>query len=464
LVKPKTSPFREIRHIRDKKIHTHRLAAIILCISVYTKIYNYIQNERLNVGNKVFDVLKGTLTDYDPAEYDAAVKKETRYRQQAGQTTPQIPQGGGVPLGRTSVDIQRIGGKVTITPTANPLTAPLPKNPPPPVEPSPVYIEPPLPAEPPPVHIEPVTDTAEPPATVTEVNIIEPPPTVPEPQHEPRTETAAALHVKAAQPPKQKQAPELDDMILMTLRVPLYLKKRFYKTCHDQEKTPSLVLRNLMETFCGFCLVLCILSPCAALAKTDSTGNTVYTTEQIMSYLQNKTFGGLAKNVPAARGTVGARHALWQTGATDPINDFVYSDYSNTRLEAKIEIPIFDLSYLNNRDKEKSEHRAFVLKSLSKILAAHKAVGVTEARITTVRKRHEYVSKQIELKLANKSDLFAIEDNLYSLQAQLSNELSDYEQQVVDLATLAKNDWQEAYQMIIKWDGVLFAMAKGKGK
>ena len=203
-------------------------------------------------------------------------------------------------------------------------------------------------------------------------------------------------------------------------------------------------------------LILAGLLAAAATAHAHAQPkDSLYTTAQIMTYLQDKAFG-ITKAIPNVRGTVGARHALWQAGATDPIDNFTYSDYSNTRLEAKIEIPIFDLSYLRNRDKEKLEHRAFVLKSLSKILAAQKAVLVTETRLSTVRQRRDYVNTQVNLKLANRSDLFTIEDNIFALQTQQFEAQSTLEQRVIELAMLAENDWPEAYRMIIKWDGVLF--------
>jgi len=211
----------------------------------------------------------------------------------------------------------------------------------------------------------------------------------------------------------------------------------------------------MTRTHCVFCVVVCLFAATGAAAapKPDSS----YTTAQILSYLQDKAFGGFAKRVPGARGTVGARHTLWQAGAADSIDNFTYTDHSNTRLEARIEIPIFDLGYLKNRDREKLEHKAYVMKSLSKILAAQKAVKITEARIATVSQRREYVNTQVNLKLANRSDLFGVEDNLFSLQSQLYEAQSTLEQRAIELAVIAENDWLEAYRMIIKWDGVLFA-------
>jgi hypothetical protein len=283
-----------------------------------------------------------------------------------------------------------------------------------------------------------------------------------QPPPAPKTEAEIALAFRA-KPRKPKAAPLPEDKILMNFRIEKYLKDAFFKTCQDQDRKPSLVLRNFMKSFCGLCLILAVLllSPTAATAQAQQK-DTSYTTDQIMAYLQSKAFGGLGKNVPGAKGTIGARHALWQTGASDPINDFVYSDYSNTRLEAKIEIPIFDLSYLRNKDREKLEHRAFVMKALSKILAAQKAVKVTENQIFTMNQRRDYINNQVNLRIANRSDIFPIEDKLFSLQSQLFEAQSTLEQRVIELAILAENDWQEAYRMIIKWDGILFAPVKKK--
>jgi hypothetical protein len=274
---------------------------------------------------------------------------------------------------------------------------------------------------------------------------------------------AAALRVKA-QPKTPKPEPLPNDKILTAYRLPYHLCQTFAKICKAQGKTKSKVLQNLIEDYCGLCLFFALtaaamLSPVLAQPKDSS-----FTTEQILAYLQSKAFGGLTSHIPNIRGTANARQTIWQTGASDPIDDFVYADYSNTRLEAKIEIPIFDLSYLRNRDKEKLEHRTFVMKALSKILAAQKAVSLLETRIGTVRQRRDYMNTQVNLKLANRSDLFAIEDNLFSLQSQLFEAQSTLEQRVLELATLAENDWQKAYWMIIKWDGVLIDPATKGGK
>jgi hypothetical protein len=213
---------------------------------------------------------------------------------------------------------------------------------------------------------------------------------------------------------------------------------------------------NRLKSFGGLCAILYLfIAGNAAATPKDST----YTTAQILSYLQSKVFGALSA-VPNVKGSVGARHSIWQTGAADSITDFVYSDYSNTRLEAKIEIPIFDLSYLRNKDREKIEHRATVMKGLSRILAAQKTVTNTENRISTIRARYKYTSEQVTLKLANRTDLFNYENEIFAQQTLLYEAQTTLEQRIIDLAMLAGKDWIEAYQMIIKWDGILFDKAK----
>jgi hypothetical protein len=221
--------------------------------------------------------------------------------------------------------------------------------------------------------------------------------------------------------------------------------------------TREVGIMNRAKSFCGLCCILYFFTAgsAAATPKPDST----YTTAQILSYLQGKVFTALS-TVPNVKGSVGARHSIWQTGTTDSITDFVYSDFSNTRLEAKIEIPIFDLSYLRNKNNEKLEHRAFVMKSLSQILAAQKSVTGIESRIATLRARHKYTTEQINLKLANRTDLFNYENEIFAQQTLLYEAQSTLEQRIIDLAILAGRDWLEAYAMIIKWDGVLFDKVK----
>jgi hypothetical protein len=442
---------------------------------LYIQITNhYKKGESVN---KVYDMLKQTLTNIKLSDINpgtAPLPEEDKPAAGASASPLSTDSMAAVPKGRTTLRLSRKGG--TITPTA-----PVPAATANPVTLAPALPEPPdrraaahdaddfdgedyaiagRPASP----ALPEPDMA---ADLPEIfpEEIDPLPVIDEHPTAPMDEATAVLRVRATLPKIPKPKPAPDDMVPMNFRLPQYLKDAFDKTCRDQGRTPSIVLRNLMKQFCRLCLVLAlagaVLSPTAATAQTKDTS---YTTDQIMTYLQSKAFSGLGKNVPGAKGSIGARHSLWQTGASDPINDFVYSDYSNTRLEAKIEIPIFDLSYLRNRDKEKIEHRAFVMKALSRILAAQKAVKVTESQIYTMNQRREYMNTQVNLKLANRSDLFSIEDKLFSLQSQLFEAQSTLEQRVIELAVLAENDWQEAYRMIIKWDGVLFAPVKGNKK
>jgi len=421
---------------------------------------------------KVFDAIKQTLTDFSPADYQAAAKGQVAPQQQRQSGDEQKPSPTNtVTKSRTTLSLNRVDGMIKpITSVDSPAdSADENSN----ITNSPASVFP----ESEPVTDSPIVDTAN--DNLNQNFNISPSPSSPPPEGCPQSgrggsESAAALRTHATRPvskPKKETAP--NDMIPMNLRIPLYLKDAFFKTCRDKGTQPSAILRNLIKQYCGLCLTLFVpavlsvlfLSPTLTSAQTDSKGvtrnaptgtATTYTTDQIMKYLQEKSFSGLSKNIPNARGTIGARHALWQAGASDNFDDFTYTGHSNTRLEARIEIPIFDLSYLRNKDKEKLEHRAFVMKSLSRILAAQKSVNIIETRITTVRQRREYMNTQVNLKLANRSDLFGIEDNLFSLQSQLFESQSTLEQRVIELAMLAESDWLEAYNMIIKWDGILF--------
>jgi hypothetical protein len=229
------------------------------------------------------------------------------------------------------------------------------------------------------------------------------------PSPTPRSEAAAVLHAKATpRPPRPKKEINPENMVALNLRLPKFLKDTFFKTCQEQGTYPSGILRNLIRQYCGLCLALILailLSPAPAAAQTQERADTTkYTTEQVMTYLQNKAFGGFARNVPNVRGSIGARHALWQGGA-------------------------------------------------------QKVVNVLENQLAVVRARRDYMNTQVNLRLANRSDLFGIEDNMFSLQARLFEAQSVLEQRVIELSMLAENNWLEAYNMIIKWDGILFATA-----
>lgn len=266
-----------------------------------------------------------------------------------------------------------------------------------------------------------------------------------------RDELSAALHVKAnrQQYKKQKEA-EPDDLVAFNTRQPKWLKDKFFMVCEGKGATPSIVIRNLMKSYCGLCLVLLFISNSFSRVPLDSA----YSTEQILSYFYSKTFHGKAV-IPDIKASFGARHSLWQTGAQDS-TDYVYADRSTTRLEAKVDIPILDMSYLKDRSKYKNELRAFVMKSLSKILAAQKAVDILETRSSALKSRLDYQRNQVALKLINKSDLFSIEDQFYTVQTQHCESQSILEQRIIDLAVIAGDDWLAAYKMILRWDSKLF--------
>jgi len=210
-------------------------------------------------------------------------------------------------------------------------------------------------------------------------------------------------------------------------------------------------------------LIIAIAVAAAALpgAVFGQTKDSSYTTEQVLTYLQKKAFDGVENLVPNVRGTVGAKQSLWQDKTPTGTGNYVYAEPWKTRLEANIEIEVFNFSYSRNRNKEKIDFRGFVMKHLSQILAAQKHVMVLENSIAALRKRRTDIEKQIDAKLAYRTDLIPLEERLFSLQSQLYEAQSTLEQRVIELAMQAEEDWLEAYKMIIKWDGKLFEQPKG---
>jgi hypothetical protein len=208
----------------------------------------------------------------------------------------------------------------------------------------------------------------------------------------------------------------------------------------------------------------CLLVALAAVFIHGQAKDSSYTSEQILTFLYKKSFGGIENIVPNVKGTVGARQSLWQDKTPAASNNYVYAEPWKTRLEANIEIEVFNFGYSRNRDKEKNDFRAFVMKHLSQILAAQKHVMVIENSISANRKRRNDLEKQIDAKITNRTELIPFEDKAYSLQSQLYEAQSTLEQRVIELAMLAEEDWLEAYRMIIKWDGKLFDQPKGGQK
>ncbi|NLE00507.1 MAG: hypothetical protein GX640_11595 [Fibrobacter sp.] len=419
--------------------------------------------------NKRFDPKKLTLTDFNPSDFQKATGSlSTGQQQQTNQ--PASSANDPVPEGRTTLILGKHHGVVSSQPS----------QPQPPSEPQPLTQS----QSPEPVSVQPSVSTQHvsesvPFSTDSVISQVQEPVQVLDTQlptslnesdkEKPlsissgesiltetqspqiRNELSAALHVKAnrSQYKKQKEA-DPEELIAFNTRQPKWLKDKFFMACEEKGATPSIVIRNLMKAYCGLCLVLVVFSNSYSLNTSDST----YSTEQILSYFYSKSFS-VKSVLPDIRASIGARHSLWQTGSLDS-TDYVYADRSNTRLEARIEIPVLDISYLRDRSKDKNELRAFVMKSLSKILAAQKAVNVLETRSGSLKSRLEYQRNQVALKLINKSDLFSIEDAFYNVQSQLYESQSVLEQRIIDLAVIAGNDWLECYKMIVRWDTKLF--------
>jgi len=420
--------------------------------------------------NKRFDLKKLTLTDFKPSDFQKATAKLSLEQQQK-EAPPQPSPDDPVPAGRTTLRLNKLRGIVSSAPAASPQVdgpaktpelppAPLPESSNLPVpevseighsQKSPLPQNEQLPVDQ--VHSSQDAESSD--VAIHEKSLDQGSgDTILDTSHSSqiRDERSAALHAKAIQSKRKKQTDAgPDDSVAFNTRQPKWLKDKFFMACEEKGTTPSIVIRNLMKSYCGLCLVLFIFSLSFARDMKDST----YSTEQILSYFYSKTFFGIKALFPDIKSSVGVRQALWQTGAQDS-TDYIYADHSNTRLEAKVEIPILDVSYLKDRSKDKVELRAFVMKSLSKILAAQKSVQVLETRSSSLKTRLEYLRNQVSLKLVNKADLFPVEDQFYSVQAQLYDSQSTLEQRIIDLAVIAGNDWLEAYRMIVKWDSKLF--------
>lgn len=442
---------------------------------MYTELHKAIQKDKPL--NKRFDLRKLTLTDFKPSEFQKATGKLSLEQQKDKQPVPSTNDP--VPAGRTTLRLNKLRGvvtsqpEVTQPPQVEPVNVPAAQ---PAVLPEPLNIhsssssKEEQPQQSPvsqdkvnqyPIEEEKLyTSGSLPPGTYVDESIQEkalvqePDETILDSAQSPqvRDERAAALHVKAIRPkPKKQTEAGPDDSVAFNTRQPKWLKDKFFMACEEKGTTPSIVIRNLMKSYCGLCLVLVFVSFSFSRDSKDST----FSTDQILSYFYSKTFLGLKSIVPDLKASLGARHSLWQTGSQDS-TDYIYADHSNTRLEAKVEIPILDVSYLKDRSKDKDELRAFVMKSLSKILAAQKSVNILDTRSGGLRTRLEYLRNQVTLKLVNKADIFPVEDEFYAVQSQLYDAQSTLEQRIIDLAVIAGNDWLEGYKMIVKWDGKLF--------
>lgn len=395
---------------------------------------------------KKFDPKKLTLTNFNPDAFRAATGKLNLGDK--GQAAASIPPtahpadpSATVPKGRTTLRLNKLRGVVSADQDA------IPSSPPSQDQVSSRTKGNPLPTSPPSPDSgasEGLRDKEEVPQGLTDVT----PPAAGDPSQDAGISVrSAALKTRASR--KSPAAPvDPNTMVMMPTRVPKWLKDVFFKTCRDKNMTPSIVIRNLMKSFCGLCLILALTLHAA------ETPSKSYSTDDIFSYLCSKAYG-ITSTVPDFKLTASARQSLWNTGQRDS-TDYIYLDRSTTRLEARLDVPILDLGYLRDRSRDKVELRSHVMKSLSKILAAQKTVKVLEERASALRTRVSYTQNQVNLKLANKNDLFPIEDQFYSVQTQLFEAQSTLDQRIVELASVAGGDWKEAFTMIQKWDGNLF--------
>ena len=408
--------------------------------------------------NKKFDRLKQTLTSFKRAEFERAADSLDEEQSPAQQGTG--PQQSDTSLRqRTTLRLDKLRGVVSSQQPTPP--------PPPPAEPTPQKEgivqnkeEQVIPA-PQPEAVEDVPSAShEAESETPDVQLVsavdspaQEPPEEPEPplpeDSEKRSERSAALYVKSSPAPKRQQSES--STIQCNFRIERQLLEMFRKKCDDDGKSVSKVLRNMVKAYLGLCLVL-FLSSVAFPVVSDSSRT--YSTKDIVSFLFSKAFG-FTSIVPDAKTTFSARHSLWEMNDRDS-SGAVYLQDPNTRLELRLDVPIFDISHYKDRSRQKRESQAFILKSLSRILAAQKTVNTLENRISVLNARLSYLKNQVKLSLANKTDLFSIEDQLLAAQSQMFDAQSSLEQRIIDLAIVAGNHWQEAYNMIIKWDGKLF--------
>ena len=174
-----------------------------------------------------------------------------------GETVPQRDEShptaaaGVVPSGRTTLKLSKKGETPTAASVS--MTPPTPAVQPPP----PTTKLRPQTAAAPADHTAVVPPPPPPEPTITPNNIpeifeAELEPDYFEPTPVPRSETAAALHVRAStRPKKPKQPPQPEDMVQTAFRLTHYLKETFEKTCRDRGTNPSAVIRMLIRQYCG---------------------------------------------------------------------------------------------------------------------------------------------------------------------------------------------------------------------
>jgi hypothetical protein len=407
-----------------------------------------------------FDPKKLTLTTFNPTAFKAATSKFNLTGK--GQTAASIPPGSTsfhppadpssppVPKGRTTHRLSMLRGVVSGDQAPpGPAAPPVHKEPVQPHTRSHVLQDTPAPLHPDTPKASLDNSDASPGLPVD----VDTPPDFEYPAPSDLPEDAGVVIRTAAIKSRVSRKPPVDPndpnaMILVPTRVPKWLKDAFYKTSREKNMTPSLVIRSLMKSFCGLCLLL------AFTLQAAETPSKTYSTPDLISYFEGKVFSATTL-LPGFKTTASVRHSLWETGGRDS-TDYIYADHSNTRLEARIDIPLLDLSYLRDRTRDKNELRSMVMKSLTRILAAQKTVAVQTERLNGLSARLSYTRTQVTLKLANKSDLFPLEDQFYNLQAQLFESQATLDQRIIELASIAGDDWKEGYTMITKWDGKLF--------
>jgi hypothetical protein len=208
-----------------------------------------------------FDVLKRTLTDFKPSEFAAVTGAAPTPPQPAGDSGQSASEP--VPRGRTTLNVSKYRGVIQQA-----ATPPLDVDE---LDPYKAIADaakftaqqiakeqgigvahiatPALNGD---TRLEPLTAAAEPEPMTATAPLLDDAELEPMTATAPRTEAAAALDVRTmARPRPPKKAIDPQDSVLVAFRIPKYLKDNFFASCQDSGRTPSLVIRKLMKSFCG---------------------------------------------------------------------------------------------------------------------------------------------------------------------------------------------------------------------
>lgn len=384
----------------------------------------------LNKSSK-WDKIKQTLTDFNRDEFEKAASTQQ----------PSTPKDSPVPTGRTTLILDsttRAPVEVTSATKSQPSlkqqTAPLsaqntaPVSSPPVAEPLQEQQQPVLQSQP----LQPENLTQPQPSVEADLAQTPPPPTPPV------TIQQAALKVKATTPKTTNTTRGQ-----LNVRLDPALKEIFEKSCNEKGMNMSKVITSMIKTWLGISVLVFTLF---AVENSKS-----YTSADLCTYVLKHAGYGVTSYVPPINTSLSGRQSFFTRG-TDL--DSFPSGLSNSRLDLRVDIPI--TPYYSDRSKQKSELQAYIYKHLSSILAASQTLSALDNHVKLLQSRLSYTENQVKLSLANKSQLFTLEDELLKTKSSLYEAQSVLDQRIIELAMACGSDWQEAYQMIKKWDCKLF--------